>query len=208
MSSTIYRILKYSLLDCVPFKYYWKRVVHKAVNTYWVDILKQRASLYSSLVFLCVDSYWPGKKHPLIQNVGCVSDVPRVHTKLKLVTGVYVLQVNRACFNQNSIDATCQLCHQADGTVAHFLLDCPVLESVRRPVLEAICNIVHTVPLNVIICFSLFWIAAGLLVLLEPPLTKPHTETSICRRGACVISSILNVIRDFPLSLNELENKL
>ena len=70
-----------------------------------------------------------------------MSDVPRVHTKLKLVTGVYVLQVNRACFNQNSIDATCQLCHQADETVAHFLLDCPVLESVRRPVLEAICNI-------------------------------------------------------------------
>ena len=60
---------------------------------------------------------------------------------MKLVTGVYVLQVNRACFDQNSIDATCQLCHQADETVAHFLLDCPVLESVRRPVLEAIFNI-------------------------------------------------------------------
>ena len=29
----------------------------------------------------------------------------------------------------------------ADETVAHFLLDCPVLESVRRPVLDAICNI-------------------------------------------------------------------
>ena len=104
-------------------------------------ILKQRASLSSSLEFLCFDSYWPGMKHPLIENVGCVSDVPRVHTKLKLVTGVYVLQVNRACFNQNNIDATCQLCHQADETVSHFLLDCPVLESVRRPLLEAICNI-------------------------------------------------------------------
>ena len=39
-------------------------------------------------------SYWPGKRHPLIQNVGCVNDVPRVHTKLKLVTGVYALQNN------------------------------------------------------------------------------------------------------------------
>ena len=126
----------YSLMDCVPSKYYSKRVVQKAVNTYWVDILKQRASLYSSLEFLCIDSYWQGKKHPLIQNVGCVSDVPRVHTKLKLVTGFYVLQVNRACFNQNKIDATFQLCHQVDETVAHFFLDCPVLDSVRRPVLE------------------------------------------------------------------------
>ena len=131
----------YSLLDCLPSKYHWKRVVQKAVNTYGVDILKQRASLYSSLEFLCVDSYWPGKKHHSIQNVGCVSDVPRVHTKLKLVTGVYVLQINRACFHQNNIDATCQLCHEADETIARFLLDCPVLESVRRPVLAAICYI-------------------------------------------------------------------
>ena len=89
----------------------------------------------------CVDSIWPGKKHPLIKNVGCVSDVPRIHTQLKLVTGVYVLQVNRARFNQNLIDTRCQLCFHADETVAHFLLDCPVLDPVRRPALEAITRI-------------------------------------------------------------------
>ena len=70
-----------------------------------------------------------------------MSDVPRVYTKLKLVIAVYVLQVNRACFNQNNTDDTCQLCHQADETVAHFLLDSPVLKSVRRQVVEVIHNI-------------------------------------------------------------------
>ena len=79
------------------------------VIPYWVDILKQRASLYSRLELLCVDSYQPGNRHPLFQKVGCVSDVPRVHIKLKLVIGVYILRVNRACFNNNNIDATCQL---------------------------------------------------------------------------------------------------
>ena len=131
----------YTLLDIPPTKYQWKKAVQKAVFTYWVNTLKQRASLFTSLEFLCVDSFWPGKKHPLIQNVGCVSDVPRIHTKLKLVTGVYVLQVNRARFNQNLIDTRCQLCFHADETVAHFLLDCPVLDPVRRPALEAITRI-------------------------------------------------------------------
>ena len=70
-----------------------------------------------------------------------MSDVPRTHTKLKLVAGVYILQVNRACFNQNGVDTTCQLCHQALETLAHFLLECPVLESTRRPVPEAILSV-------------------------------------------------------------------
>ena len=75
--------------------------------------------------------------------VGCVSVVPRIHTKLKLVTGVYVLQVNRAHFNQNIIDSRCQLCFHANETVAHFLLDCPMLDPVRRPALDAITRIVR-----------------------------------------------------------------
>ena len=77
----------YTVLDCPLSKGQWKSAVHKAVYAYWVDNLKWRASFYSSLEFLCVSGYWPSKKHPLIQNIGCVSDVPRVHTKLKLVTG-------------------------------------------------------------------------------------------------------------------------
>ena len=133
----------YTVLDCPPSKGQWKSVVHKAVYTYWVDNLKWRASFYSSLEFLCVSSYWPGKKHPLIQNIGCVSDVPRVHTKLKLVTGTYILQVNRVRFNQNEIDATCQICHQAEETLEHFILDCTVLEPVRRPALDAILRIAY-----------------------------------------------------------------
>ena len=109
--------------------------------TYWVNILKQRASLFTGLECLCVDGFWPGKRHPLKQNVWCMSDVTRIHTKLKLVTGVYVLQINRARFNQNSIDARCQLCFHANETVAHFLVDCPLLDPVRRPALEAITRI-------------------------------------------------------------------
>ena len=119
----------FTVLDCPPSIGQWKSAVHKAVYAYWVDNLKWRASFYSNLEFLCVSGYWPGKKHTLIQNIGCVSDVPRVHTKLKLVTWTYILQVNRVRSNQNEIDATCQICHQAEETLEHFVLDCTVLEA-------------------------------------------------------------------------------
>ena len=72
-----------------------------------------------------------------------MSDVSRVHTKLKLVTGTYILQVNRVRFNQIEIDATCQICHQAEETLEHFVLDCTVLEPGRRPALDAVLRIAY-----------------------------------------------------------------
>ena len=58
-------------------------------------------------------------------------------------TGSYILQVNRVRFNKNEIDdATCQLCHQANESLEHFILDCSVLEPARRPALDAIQRLV------------------------------------------------------------------
>ena len=138
----------YTILDCPLSKFKWKRVVRNAINAYWANVLKEIAALYSTLDFLCVENFWPGKRHPLIKNVGSVADVPRVHTRLKLVTGVYVLQVHRATFNQNQIDATCQLCHQADETIDHFLLDCSCLEQTRQPALGSIIDIANSLSIS------------------------------------------------------------
>ena len=54
-----------------------------------------------------------------------------------------MLQVNRVRFTQNEIDATCQICHQAEETLEHFILDCTVLEPVRWPALDAILRIAY-----------------------------------------------------------------
>ena len=70
----------YTVLDCPSSKGQWKSAVHKAAYAYLVDNLKWRASFFSNLEFLCVSRYWPGK-HSVMQNLGGVSDVPRVHTK-------------------------------------------------------------------------------------------------------------------------------
>ena len=116
-------------------------MVKQHVDAYWMDQIKYRASLYSSLRYLHVEDYQPGKRHPSIRNVNDMRDALRVSTKVKLVTGTYILQSNRSTFNQNELSPLCLLCREDDETIEHFLLHCPVLDSVRRVLLNDLVNI-------------------------------------------------------------------
>ena len=48
--------------------------------------------------------------------------VPKVIVKTKLLTGTYILQVNRAAFNQNEASPLCLLCQENNETAEHSLL--------------------------------------------------------------------------------------
>ena len=98
------------LLHNPPTKFAWKRQVSKQINNYWVKFVKDRASLYTSLQHLVVDNYACGKSHHLLKSCRNAREIHRVHTKLKLATGTYILQTNRVSFNQNMVDPTCLLC--------------------------------------------------------------------------------------------------
>lgn len=56
--------------------------------------------------------------------------------KLKLVTSTYILQSNRAVFNQNAVNPTCKLCETNTETMEHFILECPVLANRRNPIIS------------------------------------------------------------------------
>ena len=58
--------------------------------------------------------------------------------KTKMLTGTYILQSNRARFNQYEVDPTCQMCHKVPETRTHFLLHCPALEEARRQHIDKI----------------------------------------------------------------------
>ena len=77
------------LLDNPPSKYRWKTLVKKQIDEYWLDQMRHKAKLYSSLRFLHSEAYVPGRTHPLIQEVVGVRDVARIQNKLRLVTGTY-----------------------------------------------------------------------------------------------------------------------
>ena len=104
-------LIKYDLPCCLDLldnpmkKEHWKRLVNKKVNKFWSTRIKQSAELYPSLKYLTADDYWPGPKHPLIQQVNGTRDIPRVNTRLKLVTSAYITQSNRAAFNHVPVDS-------------------------------------------------------------------------------------------------------
>ena len=111
------------------------------INHYWSEVMKSLASLYSSLKYLNYEAYRPGTRPPIINDPNGVKDVPHIHTKIKMITGTYILHVNRASFNQNQISSTCLLCKKEDETTEHFLLHFQSLEKIRKPILDNILKI-------------------------------------------------------------------
>ena len=128
------------ILNDPPGKEKWKRIVNKQVNGYWTARLSHQSTLYSSLKYLHTEDYSYGQRHPVIQTIGNAREIPRISTKLKLVTGTYILQSNRAAFNQNAIDPTCLLCKNGEETIKHFLLSCTALSSAREPIIDIITD--------------------------------------------------------------------
>ena len=125
-------LLKYNLppaLDLLSSsysKYSWKRVVRNAVDTYWVSKITGEAEMHRSLQFLNIRSFVPGKSHPLLNVItGSAREASRIHARLMIATGTYVLQTNRASYSQNACEATC-------------LLECSALEETRRPILQEV----------------------------------------------------------------------
>ena len=138
----------YDLLVNPPTKFGWKRLVNHYVDQYWVDKIRFESTLYPSLLYLSTSHYACGKRHPLVQELRNQQEIPRVRLKLKVVTGTYILQVNRSSFNQNRIDPTCLLCGEGEETMHHFILDCVALSHIRVPILQEIkdiCNELYPV---------------------------------------------------------------
>ena len=52
--------------------------------------------------------------------------------KVKLLTGVYMLQTTRSKFSNRQISASCSLCGSEDEDKIHFTLKCPDLLARRR----------------------------------------------------------------------------
>ena len=81
----------------------------------------------------------PGKCHPLLINLsGGIHDASRISVRLRIATGTYILQRNRASYSQFETDATYNLCGDADETLSHFLLECKAFQMCRQPIVTDI----------------------------------------------------------------------
>lgn len=110
----------------------WKRQASQAINIHWTNKILHSAAYSKSLKYLS-KVYTPGKVHPILQTpVKSARSINRIPTHLRILTGTYILQTNRAAFNQNEVDPTCLLCDAGHETTEHFILICPALESIRQ----------------------------------------------------------------------------
>lgn len=117
----------------------WKKMTITAVHKYWTTRINEEIMYYSSMKYIPKSSFKVGKIHPLaLSNSANQRDINRIPIRIKIATGTYILQTNRAVYNQNIVDPTFQLCDQAEETLSHFLLCCKALDQIRTPILKNI----------------------------------------------------------------------
>ena len=105
--------------------------------SFWPQCLVSEAQTKSTLVNCDLSSMAMGVTHTVWE---CAANnlhyVRRSITKVRMMTGVYMLQSTRARFNQYRVEETCPLCKLGPEDLSHILLRCPALASVKKLSLE------------------------------------------------------------------------
>jgi hypothetical protein len=130
----------YEFLDTILSKHQWKSLIKSKIHSYWISTISEVCNLYSSLKYL-KGSYKIGQCHPLATTISAnMRDIIRIPIRLKIATGTYILQANRASFNGSQLNPICLLCRNSAETLEHFLLTCNCLDSIRAPLVKEIIN--------------------------------------------------------------------
>lgn len=131
------------LLDSPPEKLCLKVKVRRSVNEYWRKVIIQEAENKSTLEFLNIASYTPGKVHPIWTNCKFnANSLLKAYAQVKLSCGTYILQSVKARFNQYQVSRLCPLCQKSDETLQHFILHCGAFQSTRQAFIDALYDVV------------------------------------------------------------------
>ena len=133
-----HRLTKYGLDPLAIIEGRIKKVrIKSIIMNYWASTLIEEAKTKTSLRFLKVDSCNLNVPHPVWQSVGCnPADTRKAIQKARILTGTYILQSNKANFNQFEVDPTCPLCGAAPEDRLHFITACVTLQDIRAKYME------------------------------------------------------------------------
>ena len=137
----------YDLMRDTPTKENWKNILRESVNKVveygWRNDINEKPSLK----YLNLDILKVGQPHIIYSTVRPnVHDVQRAELKAKIITGTYILLVNRAKFNQFEVNPTCGLCCQQPETREHFIAQCSSLSKIRTHFITKTANLLHISP--------------------------------------------------------------
>ena len=81
-----------------------------------------------------------------------VHDTRRAHVKCRLLTGTYILQANRAAFNQHEVNPICQLCLLAPETRQHFISECELFTAEKKAYRDRLSTSAYNTALRPRVC--------------------------------------------------------
>ena len=117
----------------------------KGINAYWIERTTSLAKLYTGLRYLNSDILMPGKIYPILRiKHQSPRDSKRVPTKIKLLTGTYILQPLRYKIYKEGTEDHCIACECKEETLEHLLIECESWNYLRDPILQTIKNLLTT----------------------------------------------------------------
>ena len=140
----------YHVIDNIESLEGWKVLIKKQIDSY---VEKEWASdAKVSLQWLNMQSMRVGQVHQVWKFIPHdVRTIKRAYPKLRLLTGTYILQENRARFGGCSIRECCLLCGEGAETRVHFIAGCSRLMAVRVNFKAQLISILSRKnPLNVV----------------------------------------------------------
>jgi hypothetical protein len=120
-----------------------KVTIKRTILDHWTHKIREDIHTKSTLKYLNPDACDFTKPHPVWNMVDCNPATSRkAIQKVKLLTGTYTLQSNRAAFNQYQVSQTCPLCNADVEDRQHLLLQCPEMQVIRDKYMPGICSLI------------------------------------------------------------------
>ena len=128
----------------------WKSFCKETVTSDWLQKMKENASSKSSMRLLDLQHVSFSAPHHLWPSRGATSKTRVAASyRAKFIAGSYILQSNRARFNQFKVDPTCPLCGNGSEDMTHLLLVCPRLQQSRTRHLNKIKTLMHKLHIDI-----------------------------------------------------------
>ncbi len=123
----------FEIMQRTPSKSSWKKMLDDSVDKHLAEEWNQNLQNKSSTSYLQIPTKPTQETHQVWKTVpNNTRSTKKANIKVKILTGTYTLQSNRARYNQHSVPATCPYCKLGDEDRLHLLLQCNNYQKTQR----------------------------------------------------------------------------
>ena len=124
-------LLLANVIQSMP-KNAYNAIIKTVIKGFWSDRLSEKAASMSSLCYMDINLITLGEPHYMWPTKANSRIRLAYKIRIKLLTGSYILQYNRAKYSKAEVSPLCILCDKQEvENVHHFMLACPSSEDIR-----------------------------------------------------------------------------